>query len=107
MYRENPEKAREIANKLVSLLGANEYPKYIVTLTWPFLAFSTNSLNSAGTLISTMPILIVFAGGAVVADWVVVVGVVVVIGGVVVVVGVVDVGGVVGGCLRWLRHYPC
>jgi hypothetical protein len=44
------------------------------------------------TLISTLPILIVFAGGAVVADWVVVVGVVVVIGGVVIVVGVVDVG---------------
>ena len=58
--------------------------------------FFNEFFESAGTLISTLPILIVFAGGAVVAGWVVVVGVVVVIGGVVVVVGVVGVGGVVG-----------
>jgi len=70
--------------------GANACPKYIVTETWPLLAFATKSANSAGTR-SVTPEIVIEGGPAVAV--VVVVGVVV--GVIVVAVVVVVVGDVV------------
>jgi len=69
--------------------GFNACPKYIVTLTSPVLTFSTNLANSSGTLMVTLPIVIVELTGVVAVVVVVVVVVVVIV--VVAVVAVVVV----------------